>query len=149
MNNVLVDTCFWFAYFDERDSFYQKAQELKKILNNINNILIIPHPVLYETLNTRFVSRKLWMDEFKRLLESPSVVIISDEQYKARALDSILRDPTISKRTISLVDMIIRLMIEDVNLNVSALITFNEKDFIDLCMHKRISLLADPSCDIL
>ena len=33
MNNVLVDTCFWFAYFDERDSHYQEAHELMKIIS--------------------------------------------------------------------------------------------------------------------
>lgn len=75
MNNVLVDTCFWSAYFDERDSHYQEAQELMKILNNVN--ILIPHPVLYETLNTRFVSRELWMEEFARLLENSSTIIIS------------------------------------------------------------------------
>ncbi len=139
MNNVLVDTCFWFAYFDERDSHYQEAQELMKILNNVN--ILIPHPVLYETLNTRFVSRKSWMKVFGRLLEKQSTIIISDDQYKTQALNSILKDPTIRKREISLVDMIIRLMMEDVNLNVSTLITFNDKDFFDICWSKGIKLI--------
>jgi len=42
---------------------------------------------------------------------------------------------------ISLCDVLIRLLIEDVNLRIDALLTFNEKDFVDVCRKRRGEIL--------
>lgn len=56
MNNVLVDTGFWFALYDEKDQYHNKA--LKVMDRLINSRFLIPFPTLYETLNTSFVKKK-------------------------------------------------------------------------------------------
>lgn len=43
----------------------------------------------------------------------------------------------------SLVDLIIRAMLLDVNLRIDALITFNSADFEDICWKKNIELLTN------
>jgi predicted nucleic acid-binding protein len=139
MNNILVDSCFWFALFDKSDEHYHKAQEIARFLEHGN--LIIPYPSLYEALNTRFVKRKDWNIVFNDYLSRNSTRLIHDENYRQKALDSTFYNSTNSKRPMSLVDMTIRFMLEDVNLNVNALITFNVGDFIDICAIKRIEII--------
>ena len=40
-----------------------------------------------------------------------------------------------------MVDCLIRLLIEDVNTRVNYLATFNERDFIDVCVRHRVEFL--------
>lgn len=141
MNNILIDTCFWYALFDARDSNHHKALELVFYLE-LGNV-ILPYPTLYETINTRFTRNKEWVEEFEKVLKNKNVQILEDLEYKenglALTMDSILN----KNRPISLVDMVIRLMLEDVNLKIDYFITFNTKDFIDLCHKKRIELINE------
>jgi hypothetical protein len=102
--------------------------------------IILPYPILYETLNTRFVKKKEWIITFNELLNKESTVLVPDELYKNQALSSVLRA---TSRPLSLVDMTIRLMLDDINLNINALITFNVGDFIDLCLEKGIDLISE------
>lgn len=81
------------------------------------------------------------MIEFNKLLEKSSTIIVSDVRYKEKALSSVLDYNIHFKRPMSLVDRIIRLMLEDVDLNINSLITYNTKDFVDLCSKKGITLL--------
>jgi len=141
MNNILIDTCFWYALFDARDSNHHKALELVLYLD-LGNV-ILPYPTLYETINTRFTRNKEWVEEFEKVLKNKNVQILEDLEYKenglALTMDSILN----KNRPISLVDMVIRLMLDDVNLKIDYFITFNTKDFIDLCYKKRIELINE------
>jgi len=141
MNNILIDTCFWYALFDARDSNHHKALELVLYLD-LGNV-ILPYPTLYETINTRFTRNKEWVEEFEKVLKNKNVQILEDLEYKenglALTMDSILN----KNRPISLVDMVIRLMLDDVNLKIDYFITFNTKDFIDLCHKKRIELINE------
>ncbi|GHT44918.1 hypothetical protein AGMMS49965_21400 [Bacteroidia bacterium] len=102
--------------------------------------IILPYPILYETLNTRFVKRREWLTTFDDLLRRESTKLIPDEPYKNKALSSVLYN---ASRPLSLVDMTIRLMLDDVNLNINALITFNVGDFSDLCANKGIELIYE------
>jgi hypothetical protein len=43
----------------------------------------------------------------------------------------------------SLVDITLRLMLDDVNLKIDALITFNVGDFVDVCSAKGIELISN------
>jgi len=58
--------------------------------------------------------------------------------YRSDALDLTLREP---KRNISLVDNIIRLMLDDRSVGAKGLITFNIGDFQDVCQKNRIDIL--------
>ena len=139
MNNILVDTCFWYALYDESDEQYRKAQEMVDYLKSGN--IVLPFPVLYETLDTRFCNRKEWVTSFNEIISRDTTVLIADERYRENALSKTFF--TNEKRPMSLVDMTIRFMLEDVNLNLNALITFNKGDFIDVCHSKGIELISE------
>ena len=55
------------------------------------------------------------------------------------ALDLTLSE---DKRNISLVDNIIRLMLDDKDVGVKGLVTFNVGDFQDVCLKNRVEILA-------
>jgi predicted nucleic acid-binding protein len=139
MKSILIDTCFWYALFDPRDAYHEKANELVELLDLGKTI--IPFPTLYETFNTRFSKNKNWVESFENILQSNNVEYIEDLNYKEDAL-SMTFDSTLNKnRPLSLVDMIIRLMLDDDNLKVDYLITFNTGDFVDICHKRRIELI--------
>lgn len=137
--NILIDTCFWYAYYDAADDKHKAASELMDHIEK--NTVIVPYPTLYETINTRFSKNKEWVDSFKNLLYNNSCQIIQDEEYKKTALELTFNYAIEAKRPMSLVDMLLRLMIDDVNLKIDAVVSFNKRDFIDLCNSKNIELL--------
>ena len=61
-----------------------------------------------------------------------------DDSYRSEALELTLRE---QKRNISLVDNIIRLMLDDKNVGAKGLITFNVGDFQDVCQKNSIDIL--------
>jgi predicted nucleic acid-binding protein len=141
MSNILVDTCFWYALFDARDPDHYKANDLATYLDFGN--VILPYPILYETINTRFTRNKSWLEEFDKILKKDHVQIIDDLEYRSNALTLTIDSTLIRDRPLSLVDMVIRLMLEDVNLNVDVLMSFNTGDFIDICHKMRIELINE------
>lgn len=141
MNNILVDSCFWYALFDKSDKYYYKAQEMKDYLE-LGNI-ILPFPSLYETLNTRFSKRENWMFAFEEYIKRETTFLIPDTTYREQALSNTFFYSLSQKRPMALVDISIRLMLEDVNLNINTLITFNVGDFFDICASKSIELISE------
>lgn len=139
MNNILIDTCFWYALFDSRDQDHLKALELVEYLDM--GKLIIPYPTLYETINTRFTGRKEWVEEFETILKKDNIQVVDDLSYKESALSLSFESTLRRNRPLSLVDMVIRLMLDDVNIKIDYLISFNTGDFIDICHKNRIELI--------
>ncbi|NCO54003.1 MAG: hypothetical protein COS14_05115 [Bacteroidetes bacterium CG02_land_8_20_14_3_00_31_25] len=138
MTNILIDSGFWYALYNERDEHYNKANELIEYLT-LGNI-IIPYPCLYETINTRFAKNNL--SDFKLIIEKHSTILIEDNSYKSEALDLTFNSSIQLFKPYSLVDMVIRLMLEDETLNINYLISFNPEDFIDVCCKRRIEILS-------
>jgi hypothetical protein len=65
---------------------------------------------------------------------------IYDDEYRVNIIDDfILRNKILQK--ISLVDMIINQIIEDVNINVDYIATFNRSDFMASCIKRGIDFL--------
>jgi predicted nucleic acid-binding protein len=141
--NILIDTGFWYAFYDESDPYHRKAVEIMLFVNK--HTILIPFPSLYETINTRFAKRKKWMDSFRSLINSPSCVLIPDDEYKRDTLVMTLNSSLEKNRPISLVDMVIRQMLDDVNLKSDAIITFNPEDFYDICLSRNIILISDSN----
>lgn len=141
MNNILVDSCFWYALFDSSDKYHSKAQDMKDYLDFGN--IILPFPILYETLNTRFSKRDSWMSIFEEYTKKETTYLVPDTEYREEALTNTFFYSLGKKRPMALVDISIRLMLEDVKLNVNTLITFNVADFVDVCTSKRIELISD------
>lgn len=141
MNSVIVDSGFWYALFDPRDQYHLKANELVEYLNLAT--VIVPFPILYETLNTRFNKKRQWVSEFNRFLFSVNTIVFNDEIYKNSALSLTIESSNNTERHLSLVDMVLRLMLDDVNVKIDYLITFNAGDFIDVCQRRNILIISE------
>lgn len=145
MNNIIVDTGFWFGLYTQSDPHHERAEEIMVFLQHKYNDMcfIIPYPTLYETLNTKFLRTKnrRGSEEFIKRLNS-------DQSYQ-RVDDSKYREPSFTKtishneRGLSFVDNCIREMIEDRHQNIDALLSFNTCDFIDVCNKYGIALIDD------
>ena len=132
--SIVIDTGFWFALFDNRDRYHEDA--LLYFEHITPHTLLIPWPTLYETLNTRFSRRQSWTEKFHRIIKSHSTYYISDKDYKEVSLDYFFSH----EQRFSLVDIIIRNILEDDSVKIDAILTFNESDFIDICYKKGIEL---------
>ncbi|NLJ26498.1 MAG: hypothetical protein GX433_00590 [Deltaproteobacteria bacterium] len=137
--NLLLDSGFWYALYEVRDSHHESAQLLADLLDLHN--LVLPWPCLYETLNTRFVKRREWLDSFAAYAIRSNTVQLSDEMYRHHALTRVFKSPT-PWLSLSLVDEVIRLALQDPNVKIDAMVTFNPKDFNDICYAKNIELIA-------
>lgn len=139
-NRILVDTGFWYAVFDKKDCHRKQAENIMdKYFDKTAYEIIVPFPTMYELLRTKFVKNKTALDEIKQLFQSGRITKIHDDDYRANALDLTLTEP---KRNISLVDNIIRLMLNDKTLMPKGLITFNIGDFQDICIKNGIEILC-------
>jgi predicted nucleic acid-binding protein len=136
---ALVDSGFWYALLDERDSYYRDAQSRADMLLNLR--YMIPWPILYETLCTRFTRRPLVIRKFEGLLKRPNAVVLDDKKYRNDALERTLSDAGKGGRAFSLVDNVLRGIMGDGSVRVNCLLTFNPGDFSDLCVRRQIELL--------
>lgn len=139
MQSVIVDSGVWFAIFDQHDERYAAGREKANLLEVLQ--IVVPWPTMYETLRTRFVKNRLALDLFERHLKSRPVVYLDDGGYRSDAFDLALDWSLRRKRPISMVDWILRLMVEDVNVDVSYLATFNVNDFRDVCEKRGVEII--------
>lgn len=135
---LLVDTGFLFALRDGRDQFHASAKAKQNWLDELP--VILPWPVLYETLNTRFVGIPGAIDWFDRLVLSPSTEILDDSRYRKACYRTVHATARRGRR-LSLVDTVLRAIIEDSNVAVGALLTFDPRDFADVCRQHSVELL--------
>lgn len=138
-NRILVDTGFWYAVFDKRDCHKADAECLiAKYFDKSAYEIIVPFPTMYELLRTRFVKNKEALEEIRQMFQSGRITRLDDDAYRLEALELTLLE---SKRNISLVDNIIRLMLDDKSVGAKGLITFNVGDFQDVCHKNSIDIL--------
>lgn len=138
MPYVLPDTGVWYALCDSRDSFHSKALSGAGLLEQHH--VVLPWPVVYETLCTRFVRNTRALRRFVRLLERPRIEYLDDSTYVQGAFDVAIESSLSHARPLSMVDCAIRLILDDVNIRVDYLMTFNPGDFLDVCERRRIRL---------
>ena len=141
MKNFVIDTGFWFALFDSIDDHHKQALDIYELIKE-NNI-IIPFPTLYETINTAFSKQFLWMQKFQEIVNQPNITKLYDEQYRDEALVITYSSSIKQKRSLSLVDLIIRLILDDPTVRINYLVTFNVGDFSDVCRRRNIEILQD------
>jgi hypothetical protein len=101
--------------------------------------VLLPWPCLYETFNTRFAKNTIAVRRFEALLRQPNVIRLPDELYREAALKAVMT--TVASRSMALVDMVIRLILDDINVRKHGLLTFNQRDFSDLCRKHQIEML--------
>ena len=134
---VMVDTGYWYAICDRREQAHSAAATRFAAFER--HRIILPWPCLYETLRTKFVKKSGAMQRFAAISSRPNVEHLDDSTYRDAAFEQTVR--TARRRPMSLVDMVMRLMLEDVNVRVSALLTFNRKDFHDVCRGRGLEML--------
>ena len=137
---VLVDTGFWLALYDGKDQYHKIASgKSSDVIDKVR--LALPWPTLYETINTKFAKNSLGMAEFDKVLQSSRTTLIDDTSYRDFALHVTIHDRKQPLRALSLVDMVIRFILDDVNVPIHALLTFNPSDFVDVCMRRKIEMI--------
>ena len=76
-----------------------------------------------------------------QLVSNEHFMKISDEKYRDIAFDNTVSP--LNDRGISFVDNIIRTMLKDKSAHINALVTFNRRDFEDICYEKGIEILDE------
>lgn len=132
---LLVDTGFFIAMYDERDSHHAEAQDKQNLLDVY--AVILPWPEMYETVKTRFSRRRGIMARFDAMITSSNTALLDDSPYRVEAYRAVARNV---RRPMSLVDAVLRAIIEDTNVAVAAMLTFNKRDFNDLCWQHSVEL---------
>ena len=136
---LLADTGFWIALLDEKDQHYQSAGERAPWIDVAT--LVMPWPVLYETLRTRLVKRPERVVRLDQQMKKPNVEFIEDQKYRLEAYSQTIDFSIRFRRPISMVDMVCRLLIADPEVRIDYLLTTNPKDFVDVCAKRQIQLL--------
>jgi predicted nucleic acid-binding protein len=139
MEYTLLDTGVLYGVFDNRDPRYKEANEKVEYFDLFK--LILPWPIVYETLRTRFVRNQAALQKFEKFLKAPNIIFLDDTDYRGDALDLSLESSLRKKRPLSMVDCLLRLVIDDPNVKIDYLLTFNPGDFIDTCNRNRVEIL--------
>lgn len=139
--NVIVDTGFWYSFLGTREQERHTVAEnvFYRLVQQETNFLV-PFPTLYEAINTKLLKDKYrdkadWF--LKQLQSNPHFINIPDDEYKELAYNKTIEE---NYRGFSLVDNVIRVMMEDKSLRISALLTFNVEDFIDVASKNGIEI---------
>lgn len=139
MPYALVDTGVWYAMFDRadpcRDEVGPKSDRLKALG------VIVPWPIMYETLRTRFVRNVVALGQFERFLKRPNIEYLDDSSLRDAAMNLAFESSIRFKRPLSMVDCLLRLLIEDPGTRVDYLVTFNIRDFVDICHKHRVAII--------
>ena len=139
MEYTLVDTGIWIAMFDPRDQHRARIEEISEYLEICH--LILPWPTLYETLKTRLARNRNALQRFEAYLKRPHIAFLDDEFYRETALELCFSSALQAYRPLSMVDCLIRLILEDINVKVRYLATFNNDDFIDICQKWQVEII--------
>ncbi len=135
---LLPDTGFFFALYNERDTHHASAQEKREWLDKLP--IVLPWPVLYEAVNTRFARRRGIMARFDAVVKHPDTTLLDDTPYRDDSYYTVVEMGR-RGRPLSLVDAVLRAVIEDTNVAVAAILTFNRVDFIDVCQRNSVEVL--------
>jgi hypothetical protein len=141
MKYVITDTCYWLGLVDQTDQHHEKSL---KIHNQIKNDLIIfPFPCFYEIIRDRFLKDKHRLTALENLLKNSNVKYIYDTDYKD---DAIIKVYELNKRkgdSYSIADIVLREMLSDDTLRIDSFVTYNVKDFYDVCGKRKIEIIHE------
>ena len=135
---VLVDTGFFVALFNEQDQHHASARRLEEWLDFVP--ILMPWPILYETVNTRLARRPQNLAKFGAIVRLPETLLLDDAPYREDSFAAVLAQSP-ARGSLSLVDAVLCNIIEDVNVPISAMLTFNDRDFLAVCRENNVQLL--------
>jgi predicted nucleic acid-binding protein len=141
IQRLLVDTGVWYAMFSRRDTHRPQAPAMAAHMATAKT-LVLPWPALYETLRTRFVKETASLLEFKDYMNSTKAELLDSSRYDKTVLKTTYDWALVKDRPMSMVDCLIRHVIEDRDSKIDGLATFNHRDFYDICAKREIILLS-------
>ena len=144
---ICTDSGFLIAVYDEKDDKHREA--LRFFSDKVErgpHQLLVPWPVMYESISTRMARAQNRMIRINAHLKSLRVnrklQFVDDSSFREKAItECFAAVETRSFRPLSLVDLVIRAMLADRELRADALITFNARDFRDVLLRFRKKLL--------
>lgn len=141
MKYVITDTCYWLGLVDPTDEHHEKSIVIEDLIKD--NHIVFPFPCFYEIIRTKFVKNKKRLTEFENLLKRSNIQYIDDTKYKDVALNKVYELNKQSFISHSLTDAVIREMLSDIDLRLDYLVTYNVKDFYDVCLKRNIQILSE------
>lgn len=140
---VLTDSGFWYAYYNAGDAHHTEAVEAMPYVQRAQ--LVFPWPILYETLNTKFLGKKRWAADFERKMKALRPDLVEDGEYRSIALEQCMNAGAEGGRCLSLVDRVIRLVLDDSRHRVNFLVTYDPGHFTDVCARRGIEIYYSPA----
>lgn len=137
---VLTDTSYWIGLVDPRDQHHSTSVAVRELISNQK--IVLPWPCLYETLNTRLTRRRDQFLLFENEISKSGIQLLEDSDYKNTAINKIFELNRIVGHTYSLADAVIREILEDINVNIQYLVTYNTEDFEDICNMRGIEIIS-------
>jgi len=152
MRRICVDACFLIGLCNARDQYHTAATNYYRKLFEVNrNRMVIPWPILYETIRTGTVRDPLSMGRlefhWKQMAGRDLLELLSDCAYRDQVVQDCfgeLRKPEGHRRNLSAVDRVIRNILADTSINIDAFLTFNVADFVDVCQRFNKEMLSSP-----
>ena len=150
MRRFCADTGFFFALYDRSERRHAAAEEFfAEQVEKAGNVLVLPWPIMYESLNSRFVANIPQVAAVNRHLVSlrrtNQVELLDDRRYRDRALEDCFKEtgrPLRSYRVLSLVDRVIRQILTDTKVHIDGLLTYDMAGFQDVCARTRKELIS-------
>ena len=138
-HSVLVDSAFFFALFHSKDNHHEEAIEKESLLDG--NRIIVPWPILYETINSRFVTSPEMIREFEKIMRRPHTNRLDDSKYREEAYEETFELAKRGYGARSFVDSVLHAILKDINVRISAMLTFDDRDFRRICASRKIKIL--------
>ncbi|MFN7776880.1 hypothetical protein [Flavobacterium sp.] len=128
MKTILLDTGYWIALFssDKELEKQDTVEYVTKLIDENNYKVIIPFPTLYEFLNSKLSRKVKQKFNLETELSKQKYEKIYDNDYRDKALKKFIYQYSFTNSDISLVDEVIKEMIEDKNLKTDIIVTFDE-----------------------
>ena len=145
-----ADTNFLYAVYDPaQGSLHVSALTLfADLFEPTVNVLGLPWPIMYETLNTRLARRPESLarmnEHFTRLRLANRLLFMDDQPYRLVETESLFAEVGRGAhyRPLSLVDRIVRRLIAVHSPKIEALVSINPGDFVDICASRSCQILA-------
>lgn len=141
MKYIITDTCYWLGLIDSTDEHHEKSILINDLIKD--NYIVFPFPCFYEIIRTKFVKNKNKLLAFENELKNRNIHYVDDSKYKQIALAKVYELNKKSYITHSLTDAVIREILSDAELKLDYLVTYNVKDFSDICIKRNIEILNE------
>lgn len=136
---ILVDSAFFFALFHPKDNHHKEAIEKQEWLDEFR--IVVPWPILYETINSQFVKSPETIKSFENIMRRPDTNRLDDSQYRKEAYEETLALAKRGYGARSFVDSVLHAILKDINVRISAMLTFDHRDFVPVCASRKIEIL--------